>query len=236
MNTSNIIQCSNLPRTFGKTIALNGVDLSVGRGRIVGLAAPNAAGKTTLIKILAGLLQPTAGTALIDGEAPGIYTKSITAYLPDRPSFPDWMKVQDSIDIYADFFADFDSEKAGDICRTLKLDRSAKIRTLSKGTKEKLQLMLVMSRKAQLYLLDEPLAGIDPAARDFMLHTIVAGYNEEGTVLISTHLITDVEKLLDEVIFLKEGTVVLHRPADEIRETDGKSVDELFREMFRFDA
>lgn len=236
MNTSNIIQCSNLQRTFGKTIALNGVDLSVGRGRIVGLAAPNAAGKTTLIKILAGLLQPTAGTALIDGEAPGIYTKSITAYLPDRPSFPDWMKVQDSIDIYADFFADFDSEKAGDICRTLKLDRSEKIRTLSKGTKEKLQLMLVMSRKAQLYLLDEPLAGIDPAARDFMLHTIVAGYNEEGTVLISTHLITDVEKLLDEVIFLKEGTVVLHRPADEIRETDGKSVDELFREMFRFDA
>ena len=228
MNTNEIIQCSNLQRTFGKTVALNGIDLTIGRGRIVGLAAPNAAGKTTLIKILAGLLQPTAGFATIDGELPG--------NLPDRPCFPDWMTVQDSIDVYHDFFADFDSLKAGDICQTLHLDRSAKIRTLSKGTKEKLHLMLVMSRKAQLYLLDEPLAGIDPAARDFMLHTIVAGYNETGTVLISTHLITDVEKLLDEVIFLKEGKVVLHRAADEIREAEGKSVDELFREMFRFEA
>ena len=236
MNTNEIIRCDNLTRTFGKTTALDGVNLSVGRGRIVGLAAPNAAGKTTLIKILAGLLKPTAGSAMIDGELPGTYTKSITAYLPDRPCFPDWMNVQDSIDVYHDFFDDFDALKAGEICRTLQLDRSAKIRTLSKGTKEKLHLMLVMSRKAQLYLLDEPLAGIDPAARDFMLHTIVAGYNEAGTVLISTHLITDVEKLLDEVIFLKEGKVVLHRAADEIRETEGKSVDELFREMFRFHA
>ena len=236
MNTSEIIQCTNLQRTFGKTKALNSVDLSVGRGRIVGLAAPNAAGKTTLIKILAGLLQPTGGSALIDGELPGVYTKTITAYLPDKPCFPDWIRVQDSIDIYADFYTDFDRNKANEISRTLKLDRNVAIRTLSKGTKEKLQLMLVMSRKAQLYLLDEPLAGIDPAARDFMLHTIVAGYNEAGTVLISTHLITDVEKLLDEVIFLKEGSVVLHRSAEEIRETEGKSVDELFREMFRFEA
>ena len=236
MNSGEIIVCSNLHRSFGKIKALDGVDLSVGRGRIVGLAAPNAAGKTTLIKILCGLLPPTAGQALIDGEQPGVYTKSITAYLPDRPGFPDWMKVQDSIDIYSDFFSDFNADKAGEICTTLNLDRNAKISTLSKGTKEKLQLMLVMSRQAQLYLLDEPLAGIDPAARDFMLHTIVAGYNESGTVLISTHLITDVEKLLDEVIFMKEGQVLLHRSTDEIRETEGKSIDELFREMFRFEV
>ncbi|MBR0391905.1 MAG: ABC transporter ATP-binding protein [Oscillospiraceae bacterium] len=229
-----LVTCTALSRSFGKVKALDEVDLHLGRGKIIALAAPNGAGKTTLIKILTGLLQPTSGTALIDGQAPGVYTKKITAYMPDRPAFPEWMKVQDSIDAYHDFYEDFDSAKASDICRTLQLDGNAKIKSLSKGTKEKLQLMLVMSRKAQLYLLDEPIAGVDPAARDFILHTVVADYNENGTVLISTHLITDVEKLLDEVIFLRDGRLVLHRAADEIRETEGKTVDELFREMFRF--
>lgn len=232
--TNEIVKCTALTRTFGKVKALDGLDLTLQRGKIVALAAPNGAGKTTLIKILAGLLQPTSGEALINGQKPGVYTKSITAYMPDRPGFPEWMKVQDGIDVYADFYEDFDSVKAREICRTLALAHNARIRTLSKGTQEKLQLMLVMSRRAQLYLLDEPIAGVDPAARDFILQTIVGGYNENGTVLISTHLITDVEKMLDEVIFLREGRLVLHRPADEIRETEGKSVDELFRELFRF--
>ena len=234
--TNEIVKCTALTRSFGRLKALDGLDLSLQRGRIVGLAAPNGAGKTTLIKILCGLLQPTSGEALIDGQRPGVETKAITAYMPDRPSFPEWMKVQDGIDLYADFYEDFDLNKANEICRTLQLDGNARIKTLSKGTKEKLQLMLVMSRRAQLYLLDEPIAGVDPAARDFILQTIVSGYNEKGTVLISTHLITDVEKLLDEVVFLREGQLVLHRSADEIRETEGKSIDELFREMFRFNG
>ncbi len=232
--TNELVTCSALSRSFGSLKALDSLDLTLERGRIVGLAAPNGAGKTTLIKILAGLLQPTSGSALIDGHSPGVYTKSITAYMPDRPGFPEWMKVQDSIDLYTDFYKDFDLSKANEICRTLQIDPNARIKTLSKGTKEKLQLMLVMSRSAQLYLLDEPIAGVDPAARDFILQTIVAGYNESGTVLISTHLITDVEKLLDEVIFLRDGKLLLHRAADDIRETEGKSIDELFRDLFRF--
>ena len=229
-----LVTCNALSRSFGSLKALDALDLSLSRGRIVGLAAPNGAGKTTLIKILAGLLQPTSGTAEIDGHTPGPYTKSITAYMPDRPGFSEWMKVQDALDLYADFYNDFDPVKAGEICHTLQLDPNASIKTLSKGTKEKLQLLLVMSRKAQLYLLDEPIAGVDPAARDFILQAIVAGYNENGTVLISTHLITDVERLLDEVVFLREGRVLLHRSAEEIRETEGKSIDELFRDLFRF--
>ena len=232
--TNELVTCRALSRSFGSLKALDSLDLTLERGRIVGLAAPNGAGKTTLIKILAGLLQPTSGSALIDGHSPGVYTKSITAYMPDRPGFPEWMKVQDSIDLYTDFYKDFDLSKANEICRTLQIDPNARIKTLSKGTKEKLQLMLVMSRSAQLYLLDEPIAGVDPAARDFILQTIVAGYNESGTVLISTHLITDVEKLLDEVIFLRDGKLLLHRAADDIRETEGKSIDELFRDLFRF--
>ncbi len=232
--SNEIVKCMALSRNFGNTRALDSVDLTLERGRIVALAAPNGAGKTTLIKILNGLLQPSSGVALVDSSIPGVHSKTITAYMPDRPSFPEWMKVQDSIDVFSDFYEDFDLNKANEICRTLHLEPSAKIKTLSKGTKEKLQLMLVMSRKAQLYLLDEPIAGVDPAARDFILQTIVAGYNETGTVLISTHLIADVEKLLDEVVFLREGRVILHRSAEEIRETEGKSIDELFREMFRF--
>ncbi|MCF0151435.1 MAG: ABC transporter ATP-binding protein [Firmicutes bacterium] len=231
-----IVTCTQLTKRFGSTVALDGLDLKLQRGKIIGLAGPNSAGKTTLIKTLEGLLQPTGGTVLVDGQKPGPYTKSVTSYMADRPSFADWMKVQDLMDIYSDFFADFDPVKAQEICNALKLERGSLIKTLSKGTKEKLQLMLVMSRKAQLYLLDEPLAGVDPAAREYIMKTIVAGYNEAGTVLISTHLITDVEKLLDQVVFLNRGRVILHRDTDEIRETEGRSVDELFRDMFRFEG
>ena len=230
---NDLIVCSNLHRNFGPVQALSGVELHVGSGRIVGLLGPNGSGKTTLIKILNGLLQPSAGSVSINGHAPGTATKAIVSYLPDRTYFADWMKVSDLTDFFADFYEDFDRVKAEEMCRTLGLDGRARIKTLSKGTKEKMQLMLVMSRKAMLYLLDEPIAGVDPAAREFILRTILTNYNENGTVLISTHLISDVEQVLDEAVFLKEGRVVLHDTVDNIREREGKSVDALFREMFR---
>lgn len=233
---SELVKCAGLVREFGPVRALDGVDLTLEPGRIVGLLGPNGSGKTTLIKILNGLLQPTAGEVFIDGAAPGVRSKSLISYLPDRGYFPDWMNVQDMVDMFADFYADFDRAKAADMGRTLGLRADQKIKTLSKGTREKMQLMLVMSRKAKLYLLDEPIAGVDPAAREFIMKTILTNYNEDGTVLISTHLITDVEQVLDEAVFLKEGKVVLHEAVDSIRERTGESVDALFREMFRTQA
>ena len=213
--------------------ALRSVDLTLESGRIVGLLGPNGSGKTTLLKILNGLLQPSSGTALIEGQRPGKASKAIISYLPDKPYFADWMRVRDMVDLFADFYADFDRAKAEGMASTLSLSMDSRIKTLSKGNREKLQLLLVMSRRAKLYLLDEPIAGVDPAARDFILRTILTNYNEEGTVLISTHLIADVEPVLDEAVFLQNGRVVLHESVDTIREEKGESVDALFREMFR---
>ena len=215
-----LVKCTGLCRSFEAVQALRGVDLSLTSGKIVGLLGPNGSGKTTLIKILNGLLQPTAGEARVAGLLPGVETKAITSYLPDRGYFPD-------------FYADFDRAKAEEMCRVLGLEAGRRIKTLSKGTREKMQLMLVMSRRARLYLLDEPIAGVDPAAREFILRTILTNYNENGTVLISTHLILDVEQVLDEAVFLQQGQVVLHESTDSIRERTGGSVDELFRNMFR---
>lgn len=231
--TNELITCQGLRKSYGSTVALDQVDLSVGSGKIIGLLGPNGSGKTTLIKLLCGLLQPTDGMLLIEGAKPGPYTKSIISYLPDRMYFADWMKARDLIDLFADFYSDFDREKAASMCRSLSLDPGARIKSMSKGTKEKLQLVLVMSRKAKLYLLDEPIAGVDPAARDFIMNTILTNYNENGSVLISTHLIGDIERVLDEAIFLQNGRVVRHDTVDAIRETEGKSVDALFREIFR---
>jgi len=228
-----LVKCTGLYRDFGDVTALDGVDLTLEGGKIVGLLGPNGSGKTTLIKILNGLLQPTAGQVLINGCAPGPESKSIISYLPDRGYFPGWMCVGDMIDMFRDFYADFDRNKATEMCRVLGLEDGQKIKTLSKGTREKMQLMLVMSRQAKLYLLDEPIAGVDPAAREFIMKTILTNYNEEGTVLISTHLLLDVEQVLDEAIFLQRGKVVLHEGVDSIRERTGQSVDALFREMFR---
>ena len=228
-----LICCRGLSKAYGQRMALQGVDLDLGRGRIVGLLGPNGSGKTTLIKILCGLLRPTQGVVTVDGQAPGPYTKSIVSYLPDRMYFAAWMKATDLFDLFADFYEDFDRQKAMDMCRSLGVDPGDQIKTMSKGTKEKVQLVLVMARKAQLYLLDEPIAGVDPAARDFIMNTILTNYNEAGTVLISTHLISDVEPVLDEAIFLREGQVVLHDSADALREREGKSLDTLFRDVFR---
>ncbi len=228
-----LVRCTNLSRSFGEVRALDNVNLSLPGGRIVGLLGPNGSGKTTLIKILNGLLQPSAGEVRIAGNAPGVETKKIVSYLPDRGYFPEWMRVGDMIELFADFYADFDRVKAAEMCRVLGLDEKLPIKTLSKGTREKMQLMLVMSRAAKLYLLDEPIAGVDPAAREFIMRTILTNYSEDGSVLISTHLILDVEQVLDEAVFLRQGQVVLHESVDSIRERTGGSVDQLFRDMFR---
>lgn len=234
--TQELVKCTNLSRSFGEIRALNDVNLSLPSGRIIGLLGPNGSGKTTLIKILNGLLQPTSGEARIAGNLPGVESKKLISYLPDRGYFPEWMNVGDMIDMFADFYADFDRAKADEMCRALGLERSMRIKTLSKGTREKMQLMLVMSRRARLYLLDEPIAGVDPAAREFIMRTILTNYSEDGSVLISTHLILDVEQVLDEAVFLRQGSVVLHESVDSIRERTNGSVDQLFREMFRTQA
>ena len=232
-NRNELVVCQGLTKVYGSVKALDNLNLTLERGRFIGLLGPNGSGKTTAIKLLNGLLQPTSGTVTIDGEAPGIHTHSVVSYLPDRAYLNDWMKVCDLIDFFADFYADFDKVKANDMLNTLDISPLSRLKTLSKGTKEKVQLVLVMSRQAELYLLDEPIAGVDPAARDFILNTILTNYNENGTVLISTHLIADIERVLDEVIFLQNGQIVRHDSVDNIRATEGKSVDQLFREIFR---
>ena len=229
----NILECRGLVKFFPNCLALNNVDLTVPKGRIVGLLGPNGSGKSTLIKLANCLLTPTQGTILVDGKEPGIETKKIVSYLPERTYLTEWMTVQDMLDLFNDFYADFNIAKARDMLARLNIQTKARIKTMSKGTKEKVQLILVMSREAQLYLLDEPIGGVDPAARDYILNTIIANYNENATVLISTHLISDVEQILDDVIFINQGSVVLTSSVDDIREKQDKSVDALFREVFR---
>ncbi len=227
-----IFECRALRKNYGKLEALKSVDLTLDAGRIVGLLGPNGSGKTTLIKIANGLLQPTDGELLIDGNKPGTATKAIISYLPDKDFLPDWMNVSKLIDFYEDFYKDFKREKALAMLEGLNIPQKQAYKKMSKGTKEKVQLILTMSRDAKVYLLDEPIAGVDPAARDYILRTIISNYQPDALVLISTHLIADVEPVLDEAIFLKNGEIVLHKSTDEIREETGKSVDEYFREVF----
>jgi ABC-2 type transport system ATP-binding protein len=222
-----------LVKRFGHFHAINDLNLTLETGKVVGLLGPNGSGKTTLIKLANGLLTPTSGEIRIDGHPPGIETKRVVSYLPDKTYFDQWLKVRDCLSLFADFYGDFDLKKAKDMLVSLKIDEGAAFRTLSKGTKEKVQLVLVMSRAARLYLLDEPIGGVDPAVRDYILNTIIRNYNEEGTVVISTHLIYDIEKILDTVVFLKEGRIERVASVDDIREKEQKSVDEVFREVFR---
>jgi ABC-2 type transport system ATP-binding protein len=230
---STILECRSLTKSFGATKALDNINLSVQRGRIVGLLGPNGSGKTTFIKICNELLTPTAREIRIAGFKPGVETKKIVSYLPERTYLNDWMKVSEIIGFFKDFYADFSPEKACDMLKRLNISADSRLKTLSKGTKEKVQLILVMSREAQLYLLDEPIGGVDPAARDYILDTIIRNYSEDATVILSTHLISDIEKILDDIIFLKEGQVILAKTVDEIRDEHGKSVDALFREVFK---
>lgn len=228
-----ILECNALSKRFGSTLALDNFSLRLERGKIVGLLGPNGSGKTTFIKIINGLLVPNAGGITIAGMAPGVETKRIVSYLPEKTYLPDWMKVSDTIRFFKDFYEDFDEKRAYDMLHRLNLDPSKRLKSLSKGTKEKVQLILVMSRRADLYCLDEPIGGVDPAARDYILNTIITNYDENATIIISTHLIADIENILDEAVFIKAGRLVLHAPVDEIHEKEGKSIDTLFREVFR---
>lgn len=228
-----ILECKGLVKRFGNRQALAGIDLALEPGRIIGLLGPNGSGKTTLIKLANGLLTPTAGNIFIDGRVPSPETKRIVSFLPERTYLADWMRVRDALIFFQDFYEDFDIRKAEDMLQRLNISTADRIKTLSKGTKEKVQLILVMSRNAKLYLLDEPIGGVDPAARDYILSTILSNYNEQGTVVISTHLIADVERVLDEVVFIREGQILRTAKVDTLREEEGKSVDALFREVFK---
>lgn len=230
---SELYQVSALTKFYGAKAALNNVTFGVEPGRLVGLLGPNGSGKTTLLKISAGLLQATTGQVWIDGQEPGPYTKAVTAFLPDRMALPTEYRVQDAVAFYRDFFSDFDTAKVHAMLADLKLEPGQRIGAMSKGTQEKLQLCLTMGRQARLYLLDEPLGGVDPAAREYILRTILCNYNEDAAVVISTHLIEDVETALDEVLLLKDGALLAQQNVDELREESGKSLDEYFREAFR---
>lgn len=230
----NTVLCAKgLTKRYGSTLALDGLDLELPQGKIVGLLGPNGSGKTTLLKLAAGLLTPTAGTVTVCGENVGPQSKALVSYLPDRSYLNKQQKIREILDFFQDFYTDFDRSRAESMLRALKLDPEARLKTLSKGNQEKVQLVLVMSRKARLYLLDEPIGGVDPAARDYILNTIITNYDPGATVLISTHLIGDVERVLDEFIFLSQGKVIRQGSTDEVREETGKSLDELFREVFR---
>lgn len=230
---TSIIEANNLSKSFGSLQALDNVNFCIKPGRIVGLLGPNGSGKSTLLKIMNGLLEPTAGEVRIGGDLPGIATKKIVSYLPERTYLNDWMKVKDIITFFKDFYQDFDAAKATAMMEDMDINLDARLKTLSKGTKEKVQLILVMARAAQVYLLDEPIGGVDPAARDYILRTILNKYNPEACIIISTHLITDVEQIFDDIIFLKNGQIVLSDNVDDIRAREGKSIDMLFREVFK---
>ena len=229
----NILQLQGVTKRYGGFQALTNVTLTLGKGKIVGLLGPNGSGKTTLIKLVAGLLTPDFGSISVCGLSPGIETKSIVSYLPERTYLNDWMRVNEIIDFFADFYQDFDKVKAYEMLKRLNIEPSCKLKTLSKGTKEKVQLTLVMARNASLYLLDEPIGGVDPAARDFVMETIIGNYSGDSTVLISTHLIYDIEKMLHEFLFLNNGQIVMQSDREAVMKEHGKSVDQLFREVFR---
>lgn len=231
---SEIVRCENLTKRYGNLVALNRINFTLESGKIVGLLGPNGSGKTTLIKLLNGLLTPTEGEIQIAGQPIGVESKKLVAYLPDNSYLNSWMTVKQIVAYFADFYTDFRPELAYEMLARLDIAPERKLKTLSKGNKEKVCLILVMSRNARLYVLDEPIAGVDPAARDYVISTIINNYNPEATVVISTHLIADIEQILDEVVFLKEGNVVLQKTVDEIRTEHEKSIDELFREVFKW--
>ncbi len=229
-----LLYCRDLVKKYGDLTALNHVNLEIGSGKIIGLLGPNGSGKTTLIKLISGLLTPDFGDIEILGERPGTKTKAYVAYLPDNNFLNSWMTVKELVEYFGDFFPDFRSGLAYSMMERLGISPEVKLKTLSKGNKEKVSLILIMSRSARLYVLDEPIAGVDPATRDYIISTIINNYNPDASVIISTHLIADIEQVLDEVIFINSGVVALHKSVDAIREENGKSVDELFREVYRW--
>jgi len=233
MDETTCIEITGLSKKYGKLLALNDVNLKLSKGKIVGLLGPNGSGKTTLIKILNGLLMDYTGSVTISGHCPDTYTKACVSYLPDTMYFPDWMKVSDAVYLFNDMYKDFRPDVMDDLLDRFKLTSKMKIKTMSKGMKEKFQLALVMSRKAEIYILDEPIGGVDPAARDLIIETILTNFAPESLLIISTHLIQEVEKVFDDVIFLKDGKIVLYDDIETLRQREGKSIDELFREVFK---
>lgn len=231
---SELLKCVNLTKNFGNLTAVDELNLSVQSGKIIGLLGPNGSGKTTLIKMINGLLTPTSGELYVNGLKPGVETRKIVSYLPDNNFLNSYMTAEQIIEMFADFYEDFRPELAYEMLEKLGVSKTMKLKTLSKGNKEKVCLILIMSRNALLYVLDEPIAAVDPATRDYIVSTIINNYNPEASVIISTHLISDIEPILDEAIFINNGKIVLHKTVDEIREQSGKSVDEVFREVFRW--
>lgn len=228
-----VLQITNLHKSYGSHSVLEGVSFCIPRGKIVGLLGPNGCGKSTIMKLIAGLIPLSKGEILINGTAPGQKTKSLISYLPERSYLNDWMRISDLLSFFHDFYSDFDLERAKQMLADLNIALNDRLKTMSKGTKEKVQLVLVMSRRARLYLLDEPIGGVDPAARDYILNTILKNFEEDSSILISTHLIQDVETVFDRALFLNQGKIVIDGEVDEIREKYGKSIDGLFREVFK---
>lgn len=228
-----LLEAECLTKCYGKKKALSNINITLEKGKIIGLLGPNGSGKSTFIKLCNGLLQPTSGSIKIVGQPIGIETKKVVSYLPERTYLDDNMTPTQLLDYFMDFYEDFDKERALGMFKSLNIDMKQRMKNMSKGTKEKVQLILVMSRRAKLYILDEPIGGVDPAARDYILNTIITNYDPEASVIISTHLISDIENVLDEVIFIKNGEKVLQKSVDAIREDEGKSIDALFREVFR---
>ncbi len=231
---STLLQCLDLTKTYGQVTALDHVNLTIESGKLIGLLGPNGSGKTTLIKLACGLLTPTSGDIRVVGKAPGPESKAEVAFLPDNSYLNTWMTVRQIVSMFTEFYADFREELAYEMLAQLGISPDKKLKTLSKGNKEKVCLILVMSRNAKLYILDEPIAGVDPATRDYIMSVIINNYNPDASVLISTHLISDIEQVLDEVIFIQNGQITLQKAVDEIRAENGKSVDELFREVFKW--
>jgi ABC-2 type transport system ATP-binding protein len=229
-----LLTCTALTKKYGNVLALNSIDLSIGRGKIIGILGPNGSGKTTLIKLINGLLTPTEGSILVNGMAPGVETKKIVSYLPDNNFLPHWMTAEQIVEFFCDFYEDFRPALAYEMLEKLGVPKNMRLKNLSKGNKEKVCLILVMSRNALLYVLDEPIAAVDPATRDYVISTIINNYNPDASVLISTHIISDIEPVLDEAIFIDKGQIVLHKTVDEIREEKQMSVDGLFREVFKW--
>ena len=228
-----LLECKNLYKDYGTKKVLKDVNLTIPRGKIIGLLGSNGSGKTTLIKLINDLITPTKGEILINGEHPGINSKKIISYLPERTYLSMNMKVKEIIEYFKDFYDNFDKDKAYELLKKLNINPNDKLKTMSKGTKEKVQLILVMSRKADLYILDEPIGGVDPAARDYILDTILKNFNKDASIIISTHLIADIERILDDVIFISDGKIVLYEEADKLRNKESKSIDMIFREMFK---
>lgn len=229
-----LLRCEGITKRYTNVVALDNLDLTVESGKIIGLLGPNGSGKTTLIKLINGLLQANSGSITVCGNKPGVESKKVVSYLPDNNFLNSWMTVEQIVNMFADFYEDFRKDLAYEMLSRLAIEPTRKLKTLSKGNKEKVSLILVMSRNARLYVLDEPIAGVDPATRDYIISTIINNYNPEASVIISTHLISDIEEVLDEVIFIKQGRLVLQKSVDEIREENGKSVDALFREVFKW--